>query len=246
MPVIYLSPSVQDWNLYVTGKGSEEYYMNLLADALEPYLLSNGIRYQRNRPEMTAAAAIREANSGSYDLYLALHSNAAPEGQYGTKRGIIAFYYPGSVQGERAAELFAEELRQIYPLPELVTTRATTALGEVRQSRAPAVLLEIGFHDNREDALWVEHHTGLIARQIAAALTKYFGLPFIEPMEPEEGTVDVEYGTLNLREYPSPDGMILANMPDGAPVRIYGEWQGWYVVHYRNLVGYAAEKYIDT
>ena len=65
MPKIYLSPSTQDWNMYVTGSGSEEYNMNLLADALEPYLLSNGIQYQRNRPEMTAGSSIREANSGS-------------------------------------------------------------------------------------------------------------------------------------------------------------------------------------
>ena len=43
MPKIYLSPSTQDWNMYVTGSGSEEYNMNLLADALVPYLLSNGI-----------------------------------------------------------------------------------------------------------------------------------------------------------------------------------------------------------
>ena len=122
MPKIYLSPSTQDWNMYVTGSGSEEYNMNLLADALVPYLLSNGIQYQRNRPEMTAGSSIREANQGEYDLYLALHSNAAPEGRYGEERGIIAFYYPGSVGGQRAAELIAQELRKIYPLPNKVTT----------------------------------------------------------------------------------------------------------------------------
>ena len=37
MPRIYLSPSTQDWNPYVDGSGSEEYWMNLLADTLEPY-----------------------------------------------------------------------------------------------------------------------------------------------------------------------------------------------------------------
>ena len=245
MPIIYLSPSTQDWNMYVTGSGSEEYNMNLLADALVPYLLSNGIQYKRNRPEMTAASSIREANSSYYDFYLALHSNAAPEGRYGEERGIIAFYYPGSVQGQRAAELFAEELRKIYPLPGQVTTRATTSLGEVRQSRAPAVLLEIGYHDNWADATWVETHMDAIAQQLARALTEFFGLPFIYPMDPVGGTVNVNYGTLNLRSSPSPTGTILANMPDGAPVTVYGEWQGWYVVHYENYVGYAAAAYIN-
>ena len=167
MAKIYLSPSTQDWNMYVTGSGSDEYNMNLLADALVPYLLSNGIQYRRNRPEMTAGSSVREANQGEYDLYLALHSNAAPEGRYGEERGIIAFYYPGSVNGQRAAELIAEELRKIYPLPNKVTTRPTTSLGEVRLPRFPSVLLEIGYHDNYSDAVWVEGHRDAIAQQIA-------------------------------------------------------------------------------
>ena len=246
MPIIYLSPSTQDWNMYVTGSGSEEYNMNLLADALVPYLVSNGIQYKRNRPEMTAGSSIREANSGYYDFYLALHSNAAPEGRYGEERGIIAFYYPGSAEGQRAAQLIAEELRKIYPLPDLVTTRPTTSLGEVSRSRAPAVLVEIGYHDNYADATWVEGHMDAIAQQLARALTEFFGLPFIYPMTPVEGTVEVRYGTLSLRDAPSTSGTVIANLPDGAAVTIYGEWQGWYVVHYGELVGYAAAAYIDT
>ena len=144
--------------MYVTGSGSEEYNMNLLADALVPYLLSNGIQYKRNQPDMTAGSSVRDANTGYYDLYLALHSNASPEGRYGENRGIIAFYYPGSTQGQRAAELIVEELRDIYPLPNQVTTRSTTTLGEVRLPNAPAVLVEIGYHDNYADAVWLEGH----------------------------------------------------------------------------------------
>ena len=245
MPMIYLSPSTQEWNEYVTGSGSEEYNMNLLADALEPYLRSNGIQYRRNRPEMTAASSIREANLGQYDLYLALHSNASGAGSYGENRGIIAFYYPGSSNGRRAAELIAEQLRQIYPLPNQVTTRATTSLGEVRQPRVPSVLVEIGYHDNYDDAVWLEGHWDAIAQQLARALTEYFGLPFIYPMEPVSGTVAIQYGTLNLRDYPSSDGAILENLPAGASVMVYGEWEGWYVVHYEGYVGYAAAAYID-
>ena len=246
MPTLYLSPSTQEWNQYVTGSGSEEYNMNLIADAMEPYLMANGIRFTRNRPEMTAGSSIREANSGDYDLYLAIHSNAAPEGRYGEERGIIAFYYPSSYQGRRFAELVADALREIYPLPDKVTTRSTTTLGEVRQPHFPAVLLEIGYHDNYADARWIEGNREAIARQLGLSLTEFFGLPFIYPMTPVGGTVNVSYGTLNLRSRPTPTGTIIANMPDGAAVTVYGEWQGWYVVHYQNYVGYAAAAYINT
>ena len=160
MPIVFLSPSTQDWNPYVTGSGSEEYWMNRIVDAMEPYLRSNGIRYRRNDPDTSAGAAIREANSGYYDFYLALHSNAIGNGSAQTSaRGIIAFYYPGSAGGQRGAELIAKNLREIYPLPDKVTTRPTTALGEVSRSRFPAVLVEIGYHDNYSDpsgwrAMW--------------------------------------------------------------------------------------------
>lgn len=247
MPIVFLSPSTQDWNPYVTGSGSEEYWMNRIVDAMEPYLRSNGIRYRRNDPDTSAGAAIREANSGYYDFYLALHSNAIGNGSAQTSaRGIIAFYYPGSAGGQRGAELIAKNLREIYPLPDKVTTRPTTALGEVSRSRFPAVLVEIGYHDNYSDDLWLESHVEDVARQLVKALTEYFGLPFIPPMDPKRGTVRLSYGTLNLRSTPSPAGTVIANLPNGAEVTVYGEWQGWYVVQYGDQVGYAAAAYIDV
>ena len=90
MPIIYLSPSTQENNFYVSG-GSEEYWMNRLAAAMVPYLNASGIPYVRNTPEMTAASSILASNSGNFDLHLALHSNGAPEGQYGQIRGVLYF-----------------------------------------------------------------------------------------------------------------------------------------------------------
>ena len=245
MPIVFLSPSTQDWNPYVTGSGSEEYQMNLLTDALIPYLRANAIRYERNDPDGTAADAIRQGNSGNYDFYLALHSNASPEALAGRVRGIIVFYYPGSAKGFRAAELIAEELRAIYPNPELVTTRPTTSLGEVRRPSAPSVLVEIGYHDNYDDALWIENSRDEIAAALARALTAYFEVPFIEPVEPFSAVVRLNYGTLNLRERPESTAPIIADLPNGAEVMVYGAWEGWYVVYWRDYAGYAAAAYID-
>lgn len=119
MPSIYLSPSTQEYNPYITGAGSEEHFMNLIADAMEPYLTANTIRFGRNTPEMTAASSIRQGNAGNYDFYLALHSNGSTDGsREGAVRGIIAFYYPGSTNGQRAADIFVRNLKSIYPLPE--------------------------------------------------------------------------------------------------------------------------------
>lgn len=166
MPRIYLSPSTQENNLYVTG-GSEEYYMNLLADELVPYLRANTIAYTRNTPQMTAVTSVQQANQGNYDFYLALHSNAAGPGNSGRVRGTIVFYYPRSTEGQRAADIFAANLKELYPRPALVRTTPTTTLYEVARSRAPAVLIEIAYHDNYEDAQWIINNLPAIASNLA-------------------------------------------------------------------------------
>lgn len=245
MPTIYLSPSTQEFNEYANGLGTEEEWMNRLADAMEPQLTASGIRFTRNTPDMTAASSIQASNAGSYDLHLALHTNASGAGQAGRNRGILAFYYPGSREGERAAEIFVRNLKTIYPLPDQVAARPTTTLGEVRQPHCPAVLLEIGYHDNFADARWIEGNREAIARQLGLSLTEFFGLPFIEPMETRYGTVVLESGSLLLRSRPDQEAGVVTRMPAGASVSVHGEWQGWYVVHYGVHVGYAAARYIQ-
>ncbi|WP_130871130.1 N-acetylmuramoyl-L-alanine amidase [Intestinimonas massiliensis (ex Afouda et al. 2020)] len=243
MPIIYLSPSTQENNLYVSG-GTEEEWMNRLADAMEPYLTASGIRFSRNTPEMTAVSSIQASNAGTYDLHLALHSNAAPEGKYGQVRGILAFYYPGSVQGQKAANLIANGLKTIYPLPNLVRTQATTTIGEVRRVRAPAVFLELGYHDNPDDAAWVKNNLNAIARNIVLSLTEYFGLPFLEPQSPRPAVVDVSWGYLNIRDTPSLSAPVLARAYDGARLTVLNQWENWYVVRFDGLVGWASADFI--
>ena len=220
--------------------------MNLIADAMEPYLTANTIRFGRNTPEMTAASSIRQGNAGNYDFYLALHSNGSTDGsREGAVRGIIAFYYPGSSNGQRAADIFVRNLKSIYPLPEKVYARSTTTLREVRQPRMPAVLLELGYHDNYADARWVQNNIQSIAANLVLSLTEYFGLPFITPITPWRGTVRTQSGNLNLREYPSQQGRVAAQLPSGAVVTVYGQYGGWYSVGYQGQLGYAAASYIQ-
>lgn len=245
MPNIYISPSTQEYNPYITGSGSEEYWMNRIADAMEPYLRANTIRFTRNTPEMTAASSIAQAARGSYDFYLALHSNASGDGSSeGRVRGIIAFYYPTSTNGKRAANIFVENLKEIYPLPALVKVRATTALGEVRQPKMPAVLLEIGYHDNTADALWIQENVQNIAENLSRSMTEYFALPFIYPMTPRTGRVVTEESALNVRAYPSMSGQVVGSVPREAQLTVYGQYDGWYSIGYGNLAGYARSDYI--
>lgn len=245
MPSIFLSPSTQEGNLYVTG-GSEEYWMNRLADAMEPYLIASGIDYSRNSPGGSAAQSIRQSNRGNYDLHLALHSNAAPPELSGQVQGSDVYYYPSSLEGKRAAELIADALKAIYPNPNLVRALSTTRIGELRQTRAPSVFLELAYHDNRQDADWITGNLPLIARTLVLALTEYFGIPFREPNWdfPRPGVVTLSYGTLNLRSGPSLSSPVIASIPNGAEILLLGEAEDWYEAEYHDFVGYVSRVFV--
>ena len=218
--------------------------MNLLADALEPYLRASGIQFVRNTPEMTAASSIRASNAGNYDLHLALHSNAAPEGRYGEVRGVEVYYAPTSQRGQRAANIVADNLKDVYPDPNRVRVIPTTSIGEVRQTRAPSVFIETAYHDNEEDANWIVDNMDAIARNIALSLTEYFNIPFVWPTAPRTGTVAVSSGTLNIRNGPSRNASVIANARNGDQLTILGEIGEWYAVQYGDIYGFASKAYI--
>lgn len=247
MPTIYLSPSTQEGNMYVTGN-SEEYWMNRLADAMEPYLEASGISFTRNSPTGSAARSIRESNSGNYDLHLALHSNAAPPDIYGQVQGSDVYYYPSSVEGRRAANIIADALKTIYPDPNKVRALANTSIGELRQVRAPSVFLELAYHDNVDDANWITSNLDLIARTLVLALTEYFGIPFREPGNafPRPGLVSLSYGTLNLRQEPSLTARVVASIPNGTILELLGETGDWYEVNYNGTSGYVSKAFVTA
>ena len=244
MASLFLSPSTQDFNPYVTT-GNEEYWMNLLADEMIPYLNASGINVTRNDPGGTVGNSVRASNAGSYDFHLALHSNAAPASLEGQLRGVDIYYYPGSTRGLRMANLIADNLREIYPLPNRVRTVATSTLYELRSTRAPAVLGEFGYHDNLLDAQWIENNLNSIARSLSLSVTEYFGLPFLSPEPVRRARVQTVSGPLNLRGAPSSDGQILATIPNGSAVDVLNAYNGWYVVRYSGVIGYVLGEYLQ-
>ena len=241
MPNIYLSPSTQEFNPY-SGGGNEEQYMNLIADAMEPYLAASGIRFTRNTPDMTAASSIAASNSGNYDLHFALHSNASATG---TARGIEAYYSPASERGRRFAEIVARNLQLIYPLPNSSRIVPTTSLGEVTRTTVPGVLVEIGYHDNPEDAQWIRNNVNTIAENLVLSLTEYFGIPFNYPQPIYVANVATRGSNLNVRYTPSATAPIVGSIPNGSEVTVYANLPNWSLVGYNQTVGYVRSDFLQ-
>ena len=119
------------------------------------------------------------------------------------------------------------------------------SIGEVRQPRAPSVFIELGYHDNEDDATWIKNHLDETARAIVLALTEYFGIPFLTPSgSRRQGVVDVDWGYLNIRSRPSTSAPVIAKAYDGARLTILNQWQGWYLVSFDGAEGYANSDYV--
>jgi N-acetylmuramoyl-L-alanine amidase len=183
MPSVYLSPSTQEFNQFING-GSEEYYMNLIVDAMIPYLRSSGIEFVRSNPGDSVERTIEQSNEFPYDLHLALQSRGTPNGAPFPMQGIDVYHYAySSVNGEKAAFIIAHNLRAIYPLPFLVSVVPDLTMLELSETDAPAVLVELGYYDNLMDALWIENNIGKIGRNLALSVAEFLQVPFIEPDE---------------------------------------------------------------
>lgn len=232
MPLIYLSPSLQPFNQYPSG-GNEQYYMNQIADMMEPLLITNGIQFNRNQIDTNLRTAINESNMGDYDLHLAIHSNSSPASLASILKGTDVYYRPDSFQAKDAATIIADNYKNIYPNPSLVKAVPTTTLAELNLTKAPAVLIETAYHDNPSDEQWLKDNLYEIAQNLVESLTLFFDIPFITPAKmPYIGIVSTDGSNLNLRSKPSLDSEVLLKIPNGRELTVLGQWQNWYVVNY--------------
>ena len=244
MASVFLSPSTQEYNIYTDGSGSEEFYMNKLADLMEPYLTASGIKFTRNDPNQTVGGSVRQSNAGNYDFHLALHSNAAGSANMGKIRGSDVYYYTWSDEGRRAADLAVAQIKKIYPIPDRVRALGTTGLYELNNTIAPAILVEVAYHDNPEDARWIKENLPAIARALSISTAEFLGVPFKEPSSMQTARVTTQGGRLNIRDAPSGKGNIIGQIPNGQTVNIISRTGDWYRIRYNNIDGFVSAQYI--
>lgn len=245
MPIIFLSPSMAVENRFVDG-GNEQEYMNGIADAMEPYLRSSGIRFIRTALGASFGQAIRESNAGYYDLHLSLFTDASPQNMEGRLMGADIYYYSYGTRGRPAAELIAANYKRIYPNPSLVKAVPTNRAAEIVKTNAPAVSVRTAYRDNKEDSKWLKENVNPIAASLVESITQYFGLPFVTgPRIVLHGTVSTDdSGELNLHSRPDGSAQVIAKAQNNTPISILGVMKGWYVVDYRGDIGYADAKFI--
>ena len=246
MATVFLSPSLQAFNPYVTGNGSEADFMGQLAEDMIPGLLLNGISFRRSGAGDTLQSAIDKSNAYGPDLHIALHSNASPEGMEGQMQGPEIYYFKDSDRGRQAAENIATYLAQVYPYADVVEIIPTDdELAELKRTKAPAVYIEVGYHDNPQDAAWIEGNLQRIANAIVHGVTDYFSLPYTDPTAFQVGVVDISSGSLNLRAAPDLNATVIGKLLDGDAVVVLRRQGEWLFVLTSQGAGYVAARYVS-
>lgn len=171
---IYLSPSTQEHNQGVGNYGVEETRMNQIADVVQKVLQNHGVDVYRNRPEWSLGQVVNDSNRVNPDLHFAIHSNA------GGGRGAEIYAYAQGGEGEKAARTIYSEIEPITPTSDR-GVKFNPRLYELSNTNSSAVLLEVAFHDNAEDAAWIINNIEAIGTALAKGVLRYFGIPYKEP-----------------------------------------------------------------
>ena len=67
--------------------------------------------------------------------------------------------------------------------------KTSKTLYEVNKTTAPAVILEVEFHDNPQGADWIVQNLEQIAQAIVQGVLDYFGDSTVEPPKPQPETM---------------------------------------------------------
>lgn len=165
---LYINPSVQYSNLYASSLGNEGQYMNqisiILVDMLKTY--TNLIIYANNSlPGKSLTNSVSESNSLKADYHLSLHSNA------GGGKGSEGWYTSSSYNFTKA---IIDSLQEVLPYPTRGLKYGEPHLYELKRTTASASLIEILFHDDEKQALFIINNQYEIAKAIFNGIVSYF------------------------------------------------------------------------
>ncbi len=118
-------------------------------------------------------ARVRDANSWGADLFLSLHTNASVNP---TANGTECLIYNYSAQEARqVARYILDEVTLITGLRDRGIVERP-GLYVLRRTTMPAVVVEMGFITNADDAELMANSPGLFALGIYRGVLKYYGL----------------------------------------------------------------------
>ncbi len=114
-------------------------------------------------------ARVDDANTWGADYFISIHTNAAENPRAG---GVEAFSYARGTRAFALGEDIVEELVEATGFPDR-GMKARPGLYVLRKTAMPAVLVELGFITNAEEAALMNSNPGLFARGIYNGILEF-------------------------------------------------------------------------
>jgi N-acetylmuramoyl-L-alanine amidase len=190
---IYISPSSQPANTYAVGNTNEQEQCRKIAAALEKELDRCGFNAKVGLSG-TMYTRTDESNSFGADLHMPIHTN----GFDGKVAGLRIMVSKMGGEAENIANAIMATLAPITPGTSDGVS-AYPSLYEIKSTNAICVYIEVGFHDNPEEAKWIIEHTNDIAVAIAKGLCNHYGVKYVAP-EVNDVFYRVQVGAFNAKE----------------------------------------------
>lgn len=170
---IYLSPSNQDANIYAIGNTNEMIQCNIIAEAVEEYLLEHGFNVKRAPMNQDMYVTIDESNYWGADLHVPIHTNAFDGSLTGGT--LIMIYNFADTENVKAARNILDSLAPITPGSDY-PLKQRKDLHELSDIEAMSVYVECEHHDTVEGASFIINNTDNIAEAIAKGICSYYGI----------------------------------------------------------------------
>lgn len=134
------------------------------------------------KPSLTQRAEV--SNAAGADLFLSVHSNAAGNSGWSAPRGVLIYTSAPGVDAPRniAARDILEQLR-LAGVGIWGSGLAHEAFTVLVKTTAPALLIEYGFHTNRDEVELLKDpaYREILARATTRGICQFFGIPYVEP-----------------------------------------------------------------
>jgi N-acetylmuramoyl-L-alanine amidase len=177
---IYLSPSSQPANTYAVGDTNEQEQCRKIAAVARDALVRCGFDVMAGM-DGTMYTRIRESNNWGADAHIPIHTNAFD----GKLAGFRGFYYKANGEGHKLIKAIMDTVSPLTP-GTADGVSAYPGLYEVSNSSGYCAYVELGFHDNAEEAQYIIDHTQELGEAICQGVCNHYGVEYVAPVPIEK------------------------------------------------------------
>lgn len=169
---VYLASSNQYFNIGVNPYTNERKEMNLISDLIEKKLKEKNIKVYRNDYLSSYKNILNECEDNNINLLVSLETTSSDNHD---KTGIQTIITNSSANSYCLANIINNKLNSINESNLIYSNNIKGSLTNEKDSML-SLMLELGYHDNENDAKFIINNRENIANIVASSILDYYGI----------------------------------------------------------------------